>query len=374
MTEGESEKEIEQGQSNHIDKEAEIDLMDILRKIIGIRKTIYKAASIGLIIGVIIAICIPKQYTAEVTLSPEMSSNKGTGLSGLAASFLGSDVAMGDGTDALNASLSADIVSSTPFLLELSTMEIPASKGVNMTLNTYLDEEYVPWWSYVIGFPSIIIDGAKSLFIEEDELVYSNRTNKGVIELSQKESKKIEVLKNTITAIVDKKTSMTTVAVTLQNPKVAAVLADSVVKKLQEYIIDYRTTKAKEDCIYLEKLFKERQQEYYAAQKEYANYIDSHDNIILQSVRAEQERLQNDMSLAYQVYSQVANQLQVARAKVQEEKPVFAVVEPAVVPLKPSGISKKVYVLVFIILSVCIVMFWKLFGEEFLDKIKEIRA
>ena len=374
MTEGESEKEIEQGQSNHIDKEAEIDLMDILRKIIGTRKTIYKAASIGLIIGVIIAICIPKQYTAEVTLSPEMSSNKGTGLSGLAASFLGSDVAMGDGTDALNASLSADIVSSTPFLLELSTMEIPASKGVNMTLNTYLDEEYVPWWSYVIGFPSIIIDGAKSLFIEEDELVYSNRTNKGVIELSQKESKKIEVLKNTITAIVDKKTSMTTVAVTLQNPKVAAVLADSVVKKLQEYIIDYRTTKAKEDCIYLEKLFKERQQEYYAAQKEYANYIDSHDNIILQSVRAEQERLQNDMSLAYQVYSQVANQLQVARAKVQEEKPVFAVVEPAVVPLKPSGISKKVYVLVFIFLSVCIVMFWKLFGEEFLDKIKEIRA
>ena len=374
MIEGESEKEIKQGQSNHIDKEAEIDLMDILRKIIGIRKTIYKAASIGLIIGVIIAICIPKQYTAEVTLSPEMGSNKGGGLSGLAASFLGSDVAMGDGTDALNASLSADIVSSTPFLLELSTMEIPASKGVNMTLNTYLDEEYVPWWSYVIGFPSIIIDGAKSLFIEEDELVYSNRTNKGVIELSQKESKKIEVLKNTITAIVDKKTSMTTVAVTLQNPKVAAVLADSVVKKLQEYIIDYRTTKAKEDCIYLEKLFKERQQEYYAAQKEYANYIDSHDNIILQSVRAEQERLQNDMSLAYQVYSQVANQLQVARAKVQEEKPVFAVVEPAVVPLKPSGISKKVYVLVFIFLSVCIVMFWKLFGEEFLDKIKEIRA
>lgn len=374
MIEGESEKEVKQGKNNHLGDEIEIDLMDILRKIIAIRKTIYKAVGIGLVIGIIIALSIPKQYTVKVTLSPEMGASKEGGLSGLVASFLGSGVTMGDGTDALNASLSPDIVSSTPFLLELSTMEIPASKGVNMTLNTYLDEEYVPWWSYVIGFPSIIIDGAKSLFIEEDELVYSNRTNKGVIELSQKESKKIEVLKNTITAIVDKKTSMTTVAVTLQNPKVAAVLADSVVKKLQEYIIDYRTTKAKEDCIYLEKLFKERQQEYYAAQKEYANYIDSHDNIILQSVRAEQERLQNDMSLAYQVYSQVANQLQVARAKVQEEKPVFAVVEPAVVPLKPSGISKKVYVLVFIFLSVCIVMFWKLFGEEFLDKIKEIRA
>ena len=119
LIEQESGKEIKLKRNNHVDEEIEIDLMDILRKIIGIRKLIYKAAGIGLVIGVIIAICIPKQYTAEVTLSPEMGSNKGGGLSGLAASFLGSDVAMGDGTDALNAFLSADIVSSTPFLLSL---------------------------------------------------------------------------------------------------------------------------------------------------------------------------------------------------------------------------------------------------------------
>ena len=185
---------------------------------------------------------------------------------------------------------------------------------------------------------------------------------------------KIGTLKKKIAASVDKKTSMTSVTATFQDPKVAAVVADSVVKKLQEYIIDYRTSKSKEDCLYLEKLFKERQQEYYEAQKKYADYMDSHDNIILQSVRAEQERLQNDMSLAYQVYSQVANQLQVARAKVQEEKPVFAVVEPAVVPLEPSGTSRKIYVLAFVFLSVGIAIFWNLFGKDFLNKFKEIRA
>ena len=336
MIDGESEKEIKLRQSNQGDQEIEIDLMDILRKIIGIRKKIYKAAGIGLIIGIIIAISIPKQYTVEVTLSPEMGSTKGGGLSGLAASFLGSGATMSDGTDALNASLSADIVSSTPFLLELSVMEIPASENKKMTLNTYLDEESSPWWSYIIGLPSMVIGGVKSLFIKEDEETISDRGNQGTIELSKKESQKIETLKKMIIASVDKKTSMTTVAVTLQNPKVAAVVADSVVGKLQEYIINYRTSKAKEDCIYLERLFKERQQEYYVAQKRYADYMDSHDNIILQSVRAEQERLQNDMSLAYQVYSQVASQLQVARAKVQEEKPVFAVVEPAVCHLYTS--------------------------------------
>ena len=369
-----SEKETKQVYNNHNDEELEIDLMDLLRKVIGIRKKIYKAAGIGLIIGVIVAISIPKQYTVEVTLSPEMGNNKGGGLSGLAASFLGSGVTMGDGTDALNASLSADIVSSTPFLLELSAMEIPVTKNEVMTLNTYLDEESSPWWNYVIRLPGMLIGGVKSLFTEEDEIASFNKTGQGTIELSKKESKKIATLKKMITASVDKKTSMTSVTATFQDPKVAAVVADSVVKKLQEYIIDYRTFKAKEDCIYLEKLFKERQQEYYAAQKKYANYLDSHDNLILQSVRAEQERLQNDMSLAYQVYSQVASQLQVARAKVQEEKPVFAVVEPAVVPLEPSGTSRKIYVLAFIFLSVCIVIFWNLFGKDFLNKFKEVCA
>lgn len=51
-----SEKETKQVYNNHNDEELEIDLMDLLRKVIGIRKKIYKAAGIGLIIGVIVAI------------------------------------------------------------------------------------------------------------------------------------------------------------------------------------------------------------------------------------------------------------------------------------------------------------------------------
>ena len=362
---------MDENQSNSIENpnsaEMEIDLMGILHKIIAIRKVIYKAAGIGLVIGVIVAISIPKQYTVEVTLSPEMGTAKSSGLSGLAASFLGSGMTMGDDIDALNTSLSADIVSSTPFLLELK--ELKVNEG-NTTLDTYLDSQSSPWWSYIIGLPGMAISGVRSLFTDKDESGGLRDSQSGAIELTEEEDKKITSLKKNITAVMDKKTAITNVSVTLQDPKVAAVVADSVVHKLQEYIIGYRTFKAKEDCAYLEKLSKERQEEYYAAQKKYAEYVDTHDNLILQSVRAEQERLQNDMSLAYQVYSQVANQLQVARAKVQEEKPVFAVVEPAVVPQQSSGMGRKTYVIVFVFLSVVTVIGWKFFGEEFWDKLK----
>ena len=186
-----SEKEIRQQQDIHNDEE--IEMIDLFRKVISIRKKIYKAAGIGLVIGVIIAISIPKEYTVEVTLSPEMGNNKGGGLSGLAASFLGSGVTMGDGTDALNASLSADIVSSTPFRLELSTMNIPVAKDETMTLDAYLDEESSPWWSYVIGFPSMVIDGIKSLFTKEDESGSYDKVSQGTIELSKNELKKLRL-------------------------------------------------------------------------------------------------------------------------------------------------------------------------------------
>ena len=199
----------------------------------------------------------------------------------------------------------------------------------------------------------------------------SEKFQDGIIILNKKVKGQIDVLKKNITAAIDKKTAITNVSVSLQNPSITAIVADSVVHRLQEHIIDYRTSKAKEDCVYLEKLFEERKQEYYVAQKKYAKYVDTHDNLVLQSIRAEQERLQNDMSLAYQVYSQVINQLQIARAKVQEEKPVFAVVEPPVVPLKPSGIGVKIYVLLFVFFSLFITVGWELLGRNILDWLKK---
>lgn len=146
-------------------------------------------------------------------------------------------------------------------------MKIPVSKDENMTLNTYLDEESSPWWNYIIGFPSMVIGGIKSLFTEK---MMNQWLLVESIKVQLSYLKRVEAdwyVEKKITATVDKNTYMTSVTVTLQNPRVAAVVADSVVKKLQEYIIGYRTSKAKEDCIYLEKLFKERQQEYYTAQK-----------------------------------------------------------------------------------------------------------
>lgn len=348
--------------------EITIDWMDILRRIYAIRKTLYKAAGVGVILGILIALSIPKQYTVTVTLSPEMGGDKaGGGLASPASFFLGGG-ASSNSPDALNATLAPDIVASTPFILELFNTKVQTLDGkLDTTLVAYLDEQKSPWFSYIVKAPGMAIGAIKSLFSEETDTV----TTLNPFQLTQKEAGKVASIKQAITAEVDKKTAMTTLTVTLQDPKVTAIVADSVVEKLQQYIIDYRIKKAKEDCAYLEELYKERQQEYYNAQSKYAHYFDSNRNIALQSVRAEQERLQNDMSLAYQVYSQVAQQLQVARAKIQEEKPVFAVVEPATVPLQPSGTNRKIILVGIAFLVICGTGAWKLLGYPYWNKLMD---
>ena len=368
MTENKEYKNVPQYQE---EDEMEIDLMEYARKLWAARKLLFKVAGIAVIVGVVIALTTPKQYTASVTLAPE-SSKAGGGLSGIASMLGVGGLSMGSDADALNIQLYPNIVSSTPFILDL--MDTPVKtideEQPDTTLVGYL-KEYTSssLMSTVMSLPFKAIGGVISLFKSEEK-----QDGKEVINpfhLTNEQSKTVQGLKSMIIANVDKKTGVTTVSVTMQDPLVAAIMTDTVVVKLQEHITKYRVSKAEDDCKYWEELYQQRQKEYYEAQEKYAKYSDANNNVILQSVRIEQERLQNDMNLALQVYSNVAAQLQMAKAKVQEAKPVFAVVEPASVPLQPSGTSGKMILVGTVFLFVAAAAAWILFGVDLWKKVKE---
>lgn len=351
--------------------EMEIDLMEYARKLWAARKLLIKVAGLAIIVGIVIALTTPKQYTVSVTLAPESSKSGGGGLSGIASMLGVGGFNMGSDADALNVTLYPDIVSSTPFILDL--MDTPVStideEQPDTTLVGYL-KEYTSssLMGTVMSLPFKAIGGIMSLFKSEEE----EKTDIiNPFHLTQEQSQTVNGLKKMIVANVDKKTGVTTVSVTMQDPMVAAILTDTVIVKLKEHITKYRTSKAEEDCKYWEELNKVRQDDYYMKQKKYAEYVDANKNVVLQSVRIEQERLQNEMNLAYQVYSSVASQLQMAKAKVQEAKPVFAVVEPASVPLQPSGTSRKMILLGVVFLAIAAAAAWVLFGQDLWKNLKE---
>ena len=369
MTENKEYQNVPQYQE---EEEMEIDLMEYARKLWAARKLLLKVAGIAVIVGVVIALTTPKQYTVSVTLAPEMSKGGGGGLSSIASMLGVGGLSMGNDADALNIQLYPDIVASTPFILDL--MDTPVKtideEQPDTTLVGYL-KEYTSssLMGTVMSLPFKAIGGIMSLFQSEEEEEGKGGVNP--FHLTKEQSKTVEGLKKSIIANVDKKTGVTTVSVTMQDPMVAAILTDTVIVKLKEHITKYRISKAEDDCKYWEQLNEQRKNEYYAKQKVYAEYVDANQNVILQSVRIEQERLQNDMNLAYQVYSNVATQLQMAKAKVQEAKPVFAVVEPASVPLQASSTSRMMTLVGTVFLFVAAAAAWVLFGVDLWKKVKE---
>ena len=347
--------------SNQQTENQEIDLIALFRKLYINRKNIYKAVGIGIAAGIIIGFSLPRTYQVDVNLSPESGVSATGGLSGIASMFGLGSASAGFGEDALTFNMFPEIVKTNPFALEMLQIPIQTQKGDSIILYDYLDTEKKSWWGHAMGAPGMLIGGIKSLFKEEQK-----DSIKAIdpFRLTPEQSGRIGMLKKILEVKTDKKNNMTKVTVSLQDPLAAAIVADSAVHKLQEYITDYRTRKAKQDYDFQLSLCKQYKKEYFEAQQEYAKFADANRNVILQTVTSEKERLQKNLTLAEQIYSQSMGQLQVLRGKVQEAKPVFAVVEPATVPLVPTSPKKMLIIIAFAFLAFVFESAWILFGKD----------
>ena len=181
----------------------------------------------------------------------------------------------------------------------------------------------------------------------------------------------VKYFRENISVVVDKKTGKTEISLEMQDPLVVATVVEAVMENLKDYMSDYRTSKVRQDVENLSLIYEQRKQDYYAAQQAYAQYVDGNRSVALRSAQAESERLQQEMNLAYQVYSQIATQLEAARIKEQEAKPVFAVLEPVAIPNQKAAPSKAKLLVIFTFLAGCCSAAWVLFGEDYWKKLKE---
>lgn len=346
----------------------EIDLLELALKVWGERKFVLKACGYAVLIGLVIAFSIPREYTANAMIAPELSDNKTTGgLSSLAA-MTGFNLNATSTADAIYPDLYPDIVTSTPFITGLFNVQVKdLDEEVDTTLYCYLNEhQRVPWWTLITSAPFKALGWVISLFTEEEK----EDAILDPFHLTKEEADIAKELSERITVSVDKKTGVTTLSVTMQDARISACLTDTVVRRLQDYITEYRTTKARQDFQFQEKLFERKKKEYEKAQENYAKFADANKNIILLSYRAEQERLENEMRLAYQVYTSVAQQLQMAEAKVQEITPVYTIIEPATIPIKASKPRKTLMLLGIVFLTGLCCVSWILFGRDFYINLK----
>ena len=355
-------------------EEQEIDLIELAQKVWAERKLVFKACGIAVIVALVVAFSIPKEYATSVTLAPETGGKSVSGGIGALASMAGISLGASSGEDALSPELYPDIVSSTPFLINLFDVRVKSEEAeVDTTLYAYLKEyQRSPWWSAITSAPFKVLGWTMSLF--RDEQPEEGDAKLDPFHLTKEESGIAKALGSRLAVSVDKKTGVTTLTVTMQDALISASLTDTVMHSLQNYITDYRTNKARHDLAYMEKLYDEAKQDYTEAQQKYAQFADANLNISRLVYRAEQERLQNEMNLAYQMYTTVSQQLQMAKAKVQEITPVYTVVQPATVPLRAAKPNKLMILVGFVFLAGVGSVGWILFVKDFIKNWKKSEA
>ncbi len=337
------------------------DLVDTLVKLWHNKLYIIKCCCVGAVIGLVIGFSKPRVYQAKVCFAPETQQVVGSGVSSI-ASMMG--VNLDNSVDALRIEMFPDIISSTPFVYDLLFMEVTTVKGEIMTLLDFLKyHQKRAWWTYIFQAPFKLLSRSSSS--EEVELDIRN--------LPSAERSIIRMFSEITKVEFDKKTGAAKLSLYMQDPLVCAAVLDEIVAKYKEYMLEYRTLKAHQDVENLKVVFEQRRTEYHAAQQKYAKFMDSNKNIVLLSAQAEQQLLQQELQLSYQVYSQIATQLEAARLKEQQSKPVFFIVEPVSVPYKPVGPGKVSLLIVFTFLSACFAFAWVLFGRSmwsmFTDKL-----
>ena len=340
---------MEQNQTPPVEKPTLGQLWQDIKKH---KKLYYKVLGITFIVSAIITLSIPNYYKCTVMLAPEIpGGTKGTsGLASLASSFGVNLGGASAGADAIMPNLYPDLMNSVAFRASLFPVKVQLEdEDTTMTYYDYLENyQRMPWWSAGM---KVVGNGISSVinFLLGNEEEISDKVNP--FRLTKKQMKIVEKMSKNVICDVDNKTFVITIDVTDQSPLIAATMADSVQARLQDFITDYRTRKARIDLAYNQKLFKEAQERYEKARLKSAAYSDANRHAIFAEKQSEQTKLENEMQLQYRAYSQVATQLQMAEAKVQEDTPAFTLLQPATVPIKKVGPKRFLICLVIMLLS-----------------------
>ena len=327
-----------------------IDFKEIVSKLWKNRTVFYKTLPVVFVLSCIYILSIPRKYTSEVKLAPEVENSLSQGgLGRLAASF-GFDIGSMATSDAIFPELYPELLGTNDFVTKLFPITVETEDNTLRTdYYTYLTKhQKSTWWSPFFRAIKSIFPKSKD---KRSGAGGTGGSELNPLYLTKEQNDIAELIKSSIKCNIDRKTSLITINVMDQDPRISATLADSIRLKIQEFIIDYRTRKARIDVEYYTNLTAQSKAEYDMARMAYTRFADSNRNVILESVLSKEKDLENDMQVKYNNYTTYNGQLQVAIAKLQERTPSFTLLQGASVPIKASSPKRMRFVLVMLILS-----------------------
>lgn len=348
-----------QNQNNMPVEEQEIDLVELIQKMWINRWLIIKVTGVFVVLGVLVALFSAKVYTASCDIVPDTGKSGNSKMSSLAAL---AGVNLGEGADvtALSPLVYQNIMNGTSFRKELMQTKIDfekADKPVSF-FDYYTSEEYNKPGvfgyikKYTIGLPFVILNAIRGEQPEPDYSAIGNSEGPTMETLSKDEYNALKILEQCVSLTLDNKNGYVTITTNMPEAVAAAQLAQATVVLLQKYITEFKIAKVQSNLDFIQSRYNEAKKNFEDIQIRRAAFRDANTNTNKYSARVEAEKLDAEYTLAMNLYSELATQLEQAKIEVKKDTPILTVVRPVTIPYKKSKPARAKILLAFTFLGV----------------------
>lgn len=352
----------------------EIDLLALVKTLWNGRKILIISIVIGTVLGVTVALLSPKEYSASTVMVPQLGSDSQSKLGGLGslAALAGISLDMSSGGSELSPLVYPQIVNSIPFQLEL--MNTPLNFQDHAMPITLFD--YYTKYSkssvlgivskYTIGLPGVIIGAIKGK--PKTLRLPSDSANQPIL-LTKDQYTLKKALDEIVSLDLNSKEGYITLTTRMPEALPAAQLAQAAQTLMQRYITTFKIQKAKANLDFIQGRYNETKAEFEKAQVSLATVNDRNKDFTSGLPRIETDRIQTRYTISYNVFQELAKQLEQAKIQVKKETPVFTIVEPVTVPSEKSKPKKVMLVAIWLFLG-AIAGTGIIFGKEYLKDIR----
>jgi len=365
--------------------EEEVDIWNLVRILWSGRRYVYIFVLAFLILGIFHVSSGPEEFVSDAVLLQEAAGDQsGTQrfLQSLGGGFgFGNSSSSGGGSGGdLGPGMYPMIVQSIEFQRELISKPIEfGSFEEEMTLLEYFDEHYEKPLrdkvysfvsAYTIQLPFRIFDWIINFKLFEEEKTEEEEEEEEmdvrVLSLSSEESGVIGEVIPRIELILEG--NLITVNTTMPDRMSAAMLNVLVIEQIQEYVTEYKVEKARQNVEFTQSQLAVAEKRYNDAQRALAEFMDRNVNISTNVARTEEEALSNHRDRMFNIYNSLSVEVEQARLRLQEETPVFSVMQKSSIPSRSLATSNRIIV-VFIILGGIFGLLF-IFGRLIYGKIK----
>lgn len=333
----------------------EIDLIEVFQVCWKNRRKITLITVFFLILGLLVAFMIPKEYSAGSTFVPQVAdgSKVGGSLSGL-ASLAGINLGGLSSGNEIPPTLYPKIVSSVPFKKQILEAKITPSNKQGMTYAEYFNSHYNGGIlsivkKYTLGLPGLILSSIKS-----PETNIGEKTDSQLISFSEDELTHFKRLDNQLSVQINEKEGFVTLTFRMPEPLLAAQMAKYAEDLLQQEVIGYKIQNAREHLNFTEERYSEKKIEFEDVQNRLASFRDRNQNISSAFAQNQLTKLEAEYNFVLNVYTELAKQLETAKLQVSRDTPVFSVIQPVTVPIEKAAPKRVLILAVFLILGVVV--------------------